>query len=75
MAEERKNVVDRFLSFVADMATVSQKEALNAIKAGDMETFHRKAGVTMRLNSVADVDGVNRSKGAMREARKRREES
>lgn len=69
MSNESKGLFDGLLTFIAEVATVSHQEAIEALQEGDMSTFYRCADRTSRLSSVSNVDGQDRFTPAMKEAR------
>lgn len=69
MTQESKGPIESFLCFVAEVATVSHQEAIEALRVGDMDAFHESAGRTSRLSAVSNIDGKDRFTPVMKEAR------
>lgn len=53
-------IVNNFLNFVAEVATVSYRDAIDAIWDGDQNKFDRNRERTDLLAAVANIDGEDR---------------
>jgi len=53
-------IVNNFLNFVAEVATVSYVNAIDAMWNGDQDGFERNKSRTDLLSAVANIDGEDR---------------
>jgi len=53
-------IVNNFLNFVAEVATVSYCDAIDAMWNGDQDGFERNKNRTDLLSAVANIDGKDR---------------
>ena len=64
-------VIDDFLNFVAEVATVPHREAINGIRECDQQKFDRNRVRTDILSAVANIDGKDRWSKARNRAREK----
>jgi hypothetical protein len=64
-------IVDDFLNFVAEVATVSHQEAIDGMREGDQGKFDRNRERTDLLSAVANIDGTDRWTKARNRGRKK----